>query len=457
MGNLPVIITIVNWLTSKGILKAGVVLLVIFFGYLSIHPFLTAWVGTLTEVYAPIKIWKDVLIGLISICVVLYILTNDHLREKVIKDPILLLSGAYVALTLFIFILGLPHANESDFAGIIFNLRFIALLFIIRVFMLSLARPSKQVQGSFDFIAKKVVVIASFVALFGIAQVLVLPDNFMSHFGYDGLNTINPISTIDDNTEARRAFSTLRGPNEFGAYLIIPILLCGEIFLRTRKWQYGLGVLVMATGLYLSHSRAAFLGLVVAVTIFSSLWFYRRFGKRVIMFGTLGAVLLFVLALFVAVNYEPARIIVFHSSSGDDSLIEGSTFDHFNATFQGIKDVIKHPLGRGVGEAGPASFYQTDGEQPRIAENYYVQIAQEVGILGLLLFISIVVLSLRQVLLMKNVPYSKSFFAGFVGVSVVALFLHTWADDPVSYTAWGLMAVILANNILPSSRFTKNT
>ncbi len=445
------IIVRVNRPMNKDRLRMGIILIAVFFAYLSIHPLLTAWVGSLTEVYAPIKIWKDVLIGFVLIIATIYGSVNKHVRKKVLKDTIIRLLVAYVTLSFIIFMLNQSYVDESGYAGLIFNVRFVALFFIIRVFMYGFAREGNQIRYSFSVLAKSTIIVAVLVALFGIAQALVLPGDFMVRFGYDGVNTISPISTIDDNEDARRAFSTLRGPNEFGAYLIIPILLALESLLRTRKWLYGVGVVVMTMGLYFSHSRSALIGLLVALSIFASLWVSKKLSRHMFTLGISGVGALLAIGLFITVNYAPARLVVFHSSPEDGSLVEGSTFDHFKASLDGIGDVVAHPFGRGVGEAGPASFYQTDGDKPRIAENYYTQIAQEVGIIGLLLFIAAVVVGLRQILAMKSVIYSKSFFAGFLGVSVVALFLHTWADDPVAYIAWGLFAVMLANNRRASS------
>lgn len=452
--SLPDIIRIVNWRAGKSSFRVGTVLLIVFFGYLSIHPFMTAFIGSLTESYASIKIWKDILVGIIATVAAIYSLANAHVREKILKDRLVWLIVAYVGYTFLIFVLSRGYSDESGYAGLIFNLRFVALFFVIRVFMLRVAGARAQMQVCFDLLVKSVIVIGVSVASFGVVQTLILPDSSMSKLGYDGVNTISPVSTVDDNIDTPRAFSTLWGPNEFGAFLIIPILLCVERFLRSKRWQYGVGTLIMIAGLYLSHSRSALLGLIVALAVFAAMWLYGKFGKQAIVLSILGVAVLPVVALSVAMNYEPARIVVFHSSAGDDSLIEGSTFDHFNATLQGVNDVLKYPHGRGVGEAGPASFYQTDGDHPRIAENYYIQIAQEVGIVGLLLFISIVVVGLRRVGRMKGVPYSQSFLAGFVGLSVVAFFLHTWTDDPVAYIAWGLFAVVLG--IIPRESTAMN-
>lgn len=427
-------------------LEGGILLLVIFFGYISIHPFIAAVVGSWTGNFATIKIWKDILIGLVAMAIITYGLVNIGVRKNLFEDRLVWFTGLYTLLTLVVFVVSQSYENKSGFAGLIFNLRFIALFLIVRILMYGASKPGEKSAYIRSFLSKWVVVIATAVALFGVAQALILPSNFMTHFGYNGVTTISPVSTVDDNMDVRRAFSTLNDANEFGAYLIIPIVLGLERLIRTRKWQYLASALIMVVGLYLSHSRGAFIGLIVALVIFCAPYLRNRLNRKTITLGITGLLSALVVILFTATVYPPARLAIFHSSPKDGSLIEGSTLDHLVATKGGIKDAATHPFGRGVGEAGPASFYDTSDKKSRIAENYYVQIAQEIGLIGVTLFIAAIVVGLRQVLSTKNIAYSGSFFAGFVGVSVVAIFLHTWASDPVSYIAWGLLGIFLPSD-----------
>ncbi|HSW91246.1 MAG TPA: O-antigen ligase family protein [Candidatus Saccharimonadales bacterium] len=424
-------------------LNASILLLVIFFAYISIHPFIAAMVGSSTRNFALIKIWKDILIGLIAIATITYGLVRADIHKKLIEDRLIWFASLYTLLTFTIFIISQSYENKSGFAGLIFNLRFIALFFIVRILIYGFVKSDEKTAYVRSFLSKWVIAIATLVALFGVVQTLILPSNFMTNFGYNGVTTINPVSTVDDNANVRRAFSTLNDANEFGAYLIIPIMLGIEKLMRTKKWYYAAGTTTMVLGLYLSHSRAAILGLVASCAVFVAPYINRKLNRQRAIFVSVGIISMITVILITAIIYPPVRLAVFHSSSKDGSLIQGSTFDHYSATKKGIRDAINHPLGRGVGEAGPASFYHTADGKSRIAENYYIQVAQEVGFAGLALFIAAVITGLRQILSTRDMLYSKSFFAGFIGVSIVAIFLHTWASDVVSYIAWGLLGVFV--------------
>jgi hypothetical protein len=436
----------VNRLRKISAYDASIVLLVIFFAYISIHPFVAAVVGSSTGNFAPIKIWKDILVTLVAVAVITYGVAKESLRKKLLEDHLIWFTALYSFLTLIVFIVSQSYENKAGFAGLIFNLRFIALFFIVRILMYGIAKSNEKIIRVRGFLSKWVVIIASSIALFGVVQTVILPSDFMTHFGYNGVTTINPVSTVDDNANARRAFSTLNDANEFGAYLIIPIAFAVERLMRTKRWYYATTTAVMVLGVYLSHSRAAILGLVAAAVIFCTPYLKRKLDRQKTILVGVGSVSLIAAILITATVYPSVRLAVFHSSPEDSSLVQGSTFDHYSATKDGIKDALNHPLGRGVGEAGPASFYHTEDGKSRIAENYYVQIAQEVGLAGLALFITAIVIGLRQVLSTRDDAYSWSFFAGFVGVAIVAIFLHTWASDSISYIAWGLLGVFIPSS-----------
>jgi hypothetical protein len=63
---------------------------------------------------------------------------------------------------------------------------------------------------------------AILVAAFAILQYLILPYDFLKHFGY-GDSTISPYETINHNLNHIRVASTLRGSNPLGAYLVLPL------------------------------------------------------------------------------------------------------------------------------------------------------------------------------------------------------------------------------------------
>jgi hypothetical protein len=170
----------------------------------------------------------------------------------------------------------------------------------------------------------------------------------------------------------------------------------------------------------------------------------KKLSKNILLPSLAALVVAGTALLYSATMIPTLRQAVFHSSPGDASLTEGSTDQHVTATLQGADRVVREPLGCGVGCAGPASYY---GDAPRISENYFVQIAEEVGVLGLFLFLVIVGLIAYQLYSATQLrPLSRALFAALCGYVVIGLFLHVWSDDPLSITWWMLAGAVIGYN-----------
>ena len=122
-----------------------------------------------------------------------------------------------------------------------------------------------------------------------------------------------------------------------------------------------------------------------------------------------------------------------------------SNSDHTLAIKDAIGDIKQQPLtGCAPGCAGPASFYDPDGA--KLSENYYLQIAQEVGVVGLGLFLAINILVGIQLFIRRQDALALALFASLIGISVANLLLHVWADDTLAYIWWGIAGAVIANS-----------
>lgn len=422
--------------------RAAVAALAVFLCYLAVHPFLSAWVGSLTGAYTAAKIWKDLVVFLAAFAALIFTLIAPNVRATFWRSRLNIVLAAYAGLALVLFFATQAFRQQAGVAGMIFDLRFLALFLTVRVVLWQMS--GGRLATSADKLASVIIALGVMVSVLGILQVTVLPPYFLATFGYDGVNTISPISTIDNRPDAVRAFATLRGPNELGAYLILPIVLALTRGLAGRRRElYGAALVVMAVGAYVSHSRSAWLGIAIAVIIVVFLTIKTKLTSRHYVSVATGIMIAIAALLALSLTIPAVRLVVFHSSQGDSSLTEGSTANHVAATKAGIVDALQHPFGRGPGQAGPASYYLPPG-QARIAESYYVQIAQELGAVGLVLFITICGLVITKLGALPRGSLDTAVLASFVGLLVVAMLLHTWNDDPLSYTWWGMAAVIVA-------------
>lgn len=401
------------------------------------HAFLSTWAGSVFGGIEIWKSWKELLLIFASFPLVIWLSLKSRRWANLFKDPLAWWIMAFVVVLGF---LSLLHFQENGviatLAGLAMTGRYL-LIFTLAYALFLYGRwnwPDIRRHA-----AGYVAGIGLFVSMLGIIQVQVLPNDFLEQFGYDKATTIAPYMLIDENAQAPRAFATLRGPNDYGAYLILPLLLTLIAARRNTWWLVGSGMILVA--LFESASRSAWLGAATAVIALLAM----TLGRRMVtswkwQLGIFGALVLAVAIGIAAVSIPSVRLEIFHSSPNDPSLTEGSTANHWQATLGGIQRVVMNPLGCGAGCAGPASYY---GEHPRISENYYVQVAEETGISGFILWIGIVVMVGRRLWERRDDFLARTLLAALIGISLIGMWLHVWADDPLSLTWWLLAGAAL--------------
>ena len=398
------------------------------------HAFLTVWAGSVTGHYTLVRLWEEVLLALL-VPPALYVLWRNKLWRQLGRHSWLVwLMGAYAAVQLIWLGVALSHGSvnlKAGLYGLLINGRF--LLFFGLVWLAAyndafLKRSWRQL----------VLIPAALVVVVGLLQRLVLPHDILRHFGY-GDATIAPYETIDHKVQYLRIQSTLRGANLLGAYTIVVVAAIVAGLRRYYRWA---GLIAVVAVLFFSGSRAAWIGAVVA--LLTLLWLRlpnRRLRRLAIGGGVLGFAALFAL-IVVLRNQDFVQNTVFHTDENSHSAVS-SNAAHFSATNRALKQVIREPLGRGVGTAGPASVYN-DKEPSRIAENYFLQLGQETGWLGMGLFVAICVVASCGLWRRREEPLAQLLLASFVGLTVVAMFMHLWTDETASFLWWGLAALALA-------------
>lgn len=425
-----------------GVLNGTLGIITVILALLPFHAFLTVWGASLFGHYTALRLWKEVL-ALVAAVGVLYLMLFDHkVRFHMLKRKLTWLILAYVAVQVIWALVALHQGSVNRKAaayGVLLNTRF--LLF----FLLTWAVAVRTVRLERRW-PKLLLWPAVLVVLFGLAQVLFLPADFLRHFGY-GPNTIGPTETINHNQHYLRYFSTLRGANPLGAYLLLPISALLVLLARfPRSWNWAKGLLLAGSlaMLFVTYSRGAWLGAVLSA-LFVGVVVLGPVGWRRFRWPLVASVAVVGLALGVAAvglrHDTHFQNIVFHTQ--EHSAIK-STSDqgHASALRRGVHDVLHEPLGRGPGSAGPASLY--NNHTGRIAENYYLQVGQETGWLGLLLFVAILTTIAYILWLRRSATLAFTLLAALVGISLVNLLSHAWTDDTLAYLWWGLAGIAVA-------------
>ena len=415
----------------------GVILVVLPF-----HALLSVWLASIFGHYTLLRLWKELLL-IILICGTVYLIAKDSkLRKRFISYLPARLIAAYILISIIwgagAYALNKVTAKALGY-GLIVNLRFLVFFLVVWV----VATKSSLLKRIW---LKLLLWPAAGVVIFGITERLFLPIDFLKHFGY-GPNTIYPYETINHNLNYPRIMSTLRGANPLGAYLIVVISALAVLINKTKRQRLFLslaGLASLAT-LIFSYSREAWIGMALSLAFLVLVAIKNpRLKKMAIIISCVLIVTGLALGGLLR-NNATLQNVIFHTQNGSSSKLS-SNQQHASAFKGGLKDIAHNPLGEGVGTAGPASVYNNG--KGRVAENYYIQIGQEIGWLGIVLFLAINYLVAIELWRKRADTLPLVLLVSLIGISFINLFSHAWADDTLAYIWWGLAGVACAPAIL---------
>jgi len=481
--------------------KTAVFILAILLMFLPFHPFLSTFITSSLQtdnefVIAAVKAWKEILILLFCVLAFFFWLGDKDRKPFDNLDLSIFLFGGISFLVGILFTgSGFPENMPQIVWGAKYGLLFLFLFFFVRRIHFFETEKNDLINAA--------LLSATVVIFFGILQTTVLPENFLTHFGYSNeygvtnvpgeLSYCHKIENVITHDEFCRIQSTLSGPNQLGAYLLIilpfffyrmirsntnvkmllyfvPLFFGIIVLFLTWSRSAWIGALVMIATFFVIEARKSLLALLYLVllglgisAIFTPAFIPDEWDDlRFISLACAGIALFMMLLVFVANVYHR-----FFSQAGGfffptvlGALIYARAFrgeffwniiyrpsssqGHWERWSDGVRYIIENPLGLGLGDAGPASArFALPGQTGFLPESWYLQVGLESGFLGLALFLTILILLGMKILQIKT-DLSKVVFLSLVGVSVAALFLHSWESSVVAITFWTLAGIVLS-------------
>lgn len=405
--------------------------------YMPFHIFLSQWLSTYTGGLDYWKVGKDVFLAVAVIFGLGLVWYKRRFKDRLFWTFVAG-SAAYFLIHLLVWAANPQIDSQAALLATAYNSRLLA----YAVLGWSVGLLARNVRGPTFHkrtVFKVAIAVSSVVAGLGVLQYF-LPKDLLTHFGYTLERGVMPAFFIDAKPDLPRIMSTLRDPNSLGAYLILPITLLWAAWLKYPKTRTLLSGLLLLHGLalFLTFSRSAWVGAFLALAIFT-IWTYKtqtlKFTKKYWPLLLL-AVSCLLLATFLLRDQYVVQNYVFHSD--ENTQLTDSNNLHAIYAQKGLEGVAAMPFGHGPGTAGLVSI-QTDNVV--LTENYFIQIAYEVGLHGLILLLALMWFVLR-ILYKRNDPYAKILIAAFIGITFCNFLLHTWSNEAVA-CQWWLLAGIL--------------
>lgn len=387
--------------------------------FLPFQPFLV----TVTE-WSFFSLLRDVLVFLI---IIIGFIWRLKIKKPIVADNIewiLLLFGLIFCLSALL----IGH----DLRALGYSLRY---SFEIWVVFWSVRSFNFSKSEHFEFI--HYITLMFFIqAVIGFLLIFVFPKNFLVQFGYSPNVAIgNGIWLADAKLPAAqiipgglvRAQSTMSGPIQFAAYLLVLLGLYLARFKGLLKARNIFFVMALVL-LFLTFTRSAWIGLVIMLMTYaiSKKWL----SKKVII--TITLMLVFLISGFLSLSSYSKP---FHNFINSTIYRPSSSAEHQQSVKRIWSEIPEIGFwGRGVGKSGPASL-RAYPKTPRAVENTYLRFYEELGVIGFLIFIWLLLALLKKTL--RNSPDTDQLnidifrFGGglaVLGISVAALFSDTWTE-----------------------------
>lgn len=290
-----------------------------------------------------------------------------------------------------------------------------------------------------------IILTACVAAVYGILQ----------HFGVDPYNWTN---TFGFGT---RSASTFGHPSFFGAYLImtLPLVLYG--ILQGNRYLYPVaGLLIYA--MFLSKTRSAFVGMVVALIYFFVLYWnckeyhysirMAQYRKR-ISYKIFGLVLAVIIGLSFVMPHSPVKRFGYDLKNWKPSGTIGERLRIGMTCLDIIRDYPAFGVGLDCLGTKYATYYETRYEgkcrgNNNRAHNAVLSILVEQGVVGLLAWLYIIVIYFRKVLANRDDLMVVSLSSGVVAYGIQNMFAFGSAGiTPLFWMLMGMTVVGVKNEM----------
>lgn len=409
--------------------------------YMPFHMILSRSLSLYTGGLMLWDVGKDIFTALV-LAISLYVIY----REKFYKNPymaVLLTLSTVYALMHLVFLLSPLLDRHAVVMAMTYNGRLFAYLVI------SITAALSSDDTFLRRIMNVIIIISTLTAIFAIVQ-YILPKDLMTHFGYSIERGAKPNFFIDDKIQFPRIMSTLREPNSYGAFLIVPITALWLLLLenyKKSKFKMLLGLIVLHFIAFLmTFSRSAIIGLSISLLIATVVTFNEVLRSIIKKYRVFLLILLSLLMLvgFTIRSSSVVQNVVLHK---DQTTIETDpNKKRILVQQRAIKEIINRPEGHSPGTAGPIAF-ENRKMIGIIPENYYLQIAYEIGILGLGVFLLLISITYTMINKAKNNTLKSVMIGSFWGYIFIALLTHIWANEAVSAQWWLLAGVLIGTSL----------
>lgn len=374
------------------------------------------WLIEALVIFLPFSAWLVSLTGRPEISLIrdilvfsLFLVSLLEFESDKFKKPLPMIIFVYISVILLSYF-WVQASTVQWFRGAKFSITPMLL-------MLTLI-TSKLEEKEIRIIVKTIISVSFIIIVLAILEFFgIKPPTISALSGAGALESINLVGTLKVN----RLQSILAGPNALGLYLlvIISFLIGWHKEIKNVKWL----LIICAAVLFLTFSRSAWIGLIVLLLDLAIIKYKLSFVKISYLFILL---VVLVSGIFYLSKKSQTLSQIFNHGLSTDMRLE-----QYNRI---IKEKFEIGLlGRGAGAAGPSSQNRLDNGPNRWTENTYLDIFEEFGLIGVVLFISIILLILKESVKNRQSNFGRVVVLLIPSMMIAGLFINFYTGQVAVY------------------------
>jgi hypothetical protein len=272
----------------------------------------------------------------------------------------------------------------------------------------------------------------------------------LDYEGLSGLPENWVYNTGDEHNPIRRLVSTFLSPLASAYVLVVALVYLASRPLRW--WSVLLGLLLYVALLY-THTRAALGALALGLLVLAIA--QRRLAPVVGAAGALAVASLFLVAyptLGPSTSYTQEELEWLrqnaqeHGATSGDPFAgnESSTESHLRNLREGVRVVVRHPQGYGLGNAGVVA--KRTGVEVRAGESTYTELGVDLGIAGAVAFV------LWNLAVLAGLWRREAWLAAaFVTVLAIGLQTDVIGIQWLAFTVWAAAGIVVGRPRAPAA------
>jgi hypothetical protein len=269
----------------------------------------------------------------------------------------------------------------------------------------------------------------------------------LDYEGLSGLPENWVYNTGDEENPIRRLVSTFLSPLA-SAYLFVVALI--YVVSRPLRWYWWLLALLLYVALLFTHTRAAFAALAFGLLVLAVA--QRRLAPAVLAVASVLVGALFLVAypsIGPSTSYTPEELEWLRQNARTEGPLprgaipseDASTESHWQSLRDGVRVVLEHPQGFGLGNAGVVA--KRTGVEIRAGESTYTELGVDAGVVGVAAFV------LWSLALLVGLWRREAWLAAaFAAVLLLGLQTDVIGVHWIAFTVWAAAGLALG---LPSA------